>query len=161
MLPIMGLTEASLGSKENPIPVNTPMVYEYETTSFGDYEPVKGKITFTVVGKLTNVAALTTLYDFSMKKYHGSDYHCIKVLIEANELSRDVSIPIAAGVFKAYDNDFLLSEILTPLSNPNLLNGTKAYIYLGFRTPEGYPGYLVFNDELWFDLSGIDSSLTE
>lgn len=156
MLPIIGLSEAPLGSRNNPVPVNTAIIYNYETMSFGDYEPVKGEITFTVVGKLDNTAALSMIYDLSLQKFTGSDYHCIKVLVEANELSRDVSMPVAASAFKAYDNDFLLSEILTLLSNPDLLNGTKAYTYLGFRTPEGYPGYLVFNDEVWFDLTNID-----
>ena len=155
LLPLFTSAEATIGSKDHPVPESTAFEVKYEVMSFSDYDYVSGDISLSIVGQLPGAQAIDKIYENSLREYQGPKYFCFKILVEAKNLSRDVSIPIVAGVFKAYDEDFLESEILTVLSQVELLNGTKAYLYLGFRTPEGFPGYLVFNDTIWFDLRNV------
>ena len=155
LIPIVSLTETALGTKEMPVKQNQPFTTEYETMSYGDYEDVSGDITITVVGQLVGGKAIDKIYEYSFVQHQGPKYFCFKLLVSAENLSRNVSIPITAGAFKAFDTNFLKSEILTEISYVELLNETKAYLYLGFRTPEDFPGYLVFDDSVWFDLTNV------
>lgn len=146
-----------LGTRRNPIIVSKEARLEtVENVSGLDaltMDSVTADITVKVEGQLPALKAFDMIYDFTLEKHKGPGLACFQVLLTAEDIKGGTSIEIFADSFKVFDQDFVEVPILTRLQSVELLDGASARMYIGVN-PSGIssPYYLVFNNELWFDV---------
>lgn len=159
MIPTLSLAyeEPAKGTKDNPFytSINEEGTVEFKGIA-GDYSSyASANITISVVGELKYSSAYDKISELALIEVRGPSYFCYKVLIKAEDIVGANSILITDEDFKVYDLNRIEAPILTEYEEVELLNGTGAYMYIGVRTPNTFPMYIVFNNELWFDLINI------
>lgn len=161
VIPTMALAyeEPAKGTKGNPFYTSKAEegIIEFKGPN-ADYSAyATANITVSVVGVLEVSPAYEKISELALIDARGPFYFCYKVLIKAEDIIGGNAIIVTSEAFKVYDTDRVEVPILTKYEQAELLNGTGAYMYIGFRTPKTFPLYIVFNNELWFDLINISS----
>ncbi|NLV47008.1 MAG: hypothetical protein GXY07_21210 [Candidatus Hydrogenedentes bacterium] len=149
--PVVGETEPNRpGTREFPIDVSVmePITVVWQDAAGG----IEAEITFKSIEDLSFPEAYEKIDELSYIEARGPLYFCFEILVQADKVDGGNVAVLTSDQFKAFNMDFIQSEILTVLEEVELLEGTGAHFYVGFRTLGSFPGYIVFNNELWFDV---------
>lgn len=153
--------EPAKGTMDNPFYSSRNKTEEgtvkFKGINFDTFEEVTANITVSVVGELKVGPTYDKITELTGVEARGPFYFCYKVLLKAENIKGGNAITVSSDDFKVYNTQKEEVKILTEFEEVELLSGTGAYMYIGVRTSKKgelntYPLYIVFNNELWFDV---------
>jgi len=155
-MPIVVIASEPIGTRKNPIYITKEPKGETvkDFTGFDaiTLNNVTADITVTVEGRLSLNDAFYKILDLTFEEQKGPFLDCFKVLLTAENIDGGTSIMVSTDSFKVFDPKFIEIPILTSLESVELLDGASAYFYVGINPHDRQACYLVFNNQLWFDI---------